>query len=142
ASDDASFFPGGLSGRLFRSARRKEAIAAAVQRLDEARLVGVVVQRLAGFQHRALEHTFGDVDIGPHRIQQFLFGDQPALPLGEVEQDGESLWRQRDLVRAAPQALVERIEPEGRELMSLWRHYTVTPSSPPNHDSRGLLALF
>ena len=59
----------------------EEPVAAAVQRLNEARLVHRVVQGLADFQYGALQDAFGDVNVGPDGVQQFLFGDQPAGPL-------------------------------------------------------------
>src|ERR1051325_11678459 len=74
------------------------------------------------------------MDVRPHRIQQLLLSDQPAGPRRQKQQDGKSLWRQRDLFASTPQALVHRIQPERVELVFPGRHRTVTPSSQADHD--------
>jgi hypothetical protein len=94
---------------------RDESIPAPVDRLDELRRVCVVAERRAQLAHARLQHRFDDVRIGPHGIEQLVFGHQPARMRNQVAKQREILRGELQTPRAVPQrlvGLVQTIPPE------------------------------
>jgi hypothetical protein len=54
-----------------------------------------------------------DDGVGPDGAQQLLFGDEPAVPLDEVDQQVERLGGERNGLALAQEQPLGRIEPEG-----------------------------
>ena len=94
-----------------------EAVAALGQRLDEARLAGVVAEHLAQIQHVGTEDLGLDVGFRPESVEKLVVGDEAAGMLDQVTQDHEGPGRQSDLRSAGPQALIRGIETKTCKLL-------------------------
>ncbi len=92
ATDKAGTGAFGFAARFLRVAAGQEPVATAMKGLDEFGLIGIIIERPANFQDSPLQNAFGDVNIRPYRVEQFLLCDQPAPPFSQVEQHGKSFW--------------------------------------------------
>ena len=66
--------------------RRGEAVATLADRLDDAGLLGPLVEEAAQFAHRPVQHVVGDEDVRPDAGHQFLAGDDLARALGKRDE--------------------------------------------------------
>jgi hypothetical protein len=93
-----------------------EAKAAAMNRLDEGRRLGVVAQRDAQLADRLRQRVRRDCDVTPDGVQQLVFRDEHAGTLDEVEEDRPRL-RPQWYSDASPGELAPtQIEAESSEL--------------------------
>ena len=112
-----------------RGGRGDEAVAAARQRLDEARVVGVVAERRAQAFHRGVEAVF-EVHVGavgPELPAQLLPRHHVARPPQQQPEDLERLFLQAD-ARAFPTAARATVRPVRRPRTG-WRLPTL-PACP------------
>jgi len=103
----------GIGGRLARCLRGERAdpsIAATVERLDEARLAGVVAERLAEVADRHAQDGVDDVRIRPQRVEQRVLGHELARAREQVLEQAKRVARQLDAPVTQPEALVDPIE--------------------------------
>ena len=91
---------------------RNEPIAAAMDGLNNLRLLRIVAKRRPDLADRDLEHGVANEDSRPDGVEQVVLRDQAAAVLGEAPQQGKGLGRERDLLAAAPDTLVRPIELE------------------------------
>ena len=94
----------------------EKTISAAVDRLDIARLLRVVAERLPQEADRLGQRRIGDERILPDRIDQLLARDDLAWPRDEQAEHADDARRQRYFLAGAPEQLVRRIEDEGAEV--------------------------
>src|SRR4051794_33097561 len=87
-----------------------------MRRLDEARRLGIVGQRLANLPDRHLEDGVADERVLPDRADQMLLGHQLPGTAEQVLEDRERLRPQLDGLRPFPEALVHEVEREGIEM--------------------------
>src|SRR5690606_27058590 len=99
----------GAGARVF-DERRDELVAAAVQRLDDALLSGVVAERTARLVHRARERRLRDVLPCPKPFQQFVFADDACSMLDQVDDELEHARLDRDGFAAYEQSITGRID--------------------------------
>ena len=121
----------GPAGRLRRRVDdADEAIAAPVRRFDEAGGLGVVVQRFAELANGDFEDGIADEGIPPDRGDQVFLGDELSGPPQQVLEDREGLGPELDRTRASPQALVDQVERERRELNTAFRGHEMSGRNP------------
>jgi len=82
---------------------------------DETRLAGYVSESFAQFEDVRSEDFGLDIGFWPDGFEQFLLGNKAAGMVNEVAEDGESFRRKVNADRFPPEALIDKIEPEGRE---------------------------
>ena len=104
---------------VFGHHRCDEPVAPPVGGLDELRRVRVVAERAPHVANGALQHRLADEDVRPDGVEQFLFGDEAAGARGEVFEQRERLWRERDGRGAAQELSPFGIESEFRECQNL-----------------------
>ena len=73
-----------------------EAVAGGGDGFDEAGFTGIVVEGFAEQADGAGQGVFGDGGIAPDGVEQFLFADEAAAVLNEVEQQAEGLGLEGD----------------------------------------------
>ena len=113
------------SGRFsqFRIANgRYELVPAPGQGLDISGILRIISQQVSDFKHVTLQNLGLYMSVGPHGIQEFVLRNQPAGAVHQISQNGERLRLQgKALVFAAvatpPKTLVDRVQPEWRELL-------------------------
>ncbi len=115
-----------------RADRRDETVSAARHGLDEARIPGIVSERLAHFQHVVLQNLGIDIRLGPQGAENLVLRHQPARVLHQVSKHVECLGGQRSAlvlsrIPAAPQTQIDRVEPESRKLHD--EHTVITSSA-------------
>ncbi len=98
-----------------------EPVAAPGQRLDVPRPLRLVLQHSPEVKDLVLDDLGLDRGAGPDRVEQLPVGHQLPGVLDEVVEDAELRRRQQNALlpagaSAAPEALVRRVEAEGREL--------------------------
>ncbi len=86
---------------------------------------------------------FGDVKIGPHRLEKLVLADKLPSALGEMPEHTERLWRQRDAIFAAPEQGVVAVKDEvaEREPAPLSLHLILYARSLHPLDARPTLIL-
>ena len=101
-------------GRVERH-RGHEAVAAAVDGLDERRLLRIVAQDLAELAHGLRQRGLGDVRVLPNGVHQRLLGYDAARTRDEVLKDAQDARRQRELHAVSGQDAVGAVETESAE---------------------------
>src|SRR6185503_16455465 len=101
-------------------------------RLDVARGVRIVVERFADAAHRDLEHGLRDVRALPQLRDELVAADDRARPRGEVAEDGERPWLERDRFVAFREPSGGDVQPIGTEPDSTARvlHAPAAPAWP------------
>ena len=89
-----------------------EAIAAAVDRLDDVLAGGVIVERLPRRGDASWEHRLAHELPGPEMLEQLVLGDDAVATLDEVAQDVEDLRLELHEPRTSPQLEEIRVELE------------------------------
>ena len=91
-----------------------EAVTAAVQRLDIPRPPRMVAERLAQFLDARHQRGIAHGDLGPHRAEQLLLGDDLAGTAGHVGQQRKGLGGEPHLAVAGHQsdARLKTVAPE------------------------------
>jgi hypothetical protein len=107
--------PGGCRLVRFRH-RSDEAIAAAMDRLDELRRLRIVGQHPADLADADLQGSVADEDPRPDPVEELVFRHEPARPLRQTLQDRKSFRGQREGLRPEPQGRIRDFEAEGTEL--------------------------
>jgi hypothetical protein len=102
---------------------RDELVAALGERLDEAGRLRVVAEYPPDLEDVPPEHFGLHVGVGPDGAEQLLVAHQPPGVLDEVGEHRERLRHQRDPHVAAPQALIDEVQPKRRKR----RHVAVAP---------------
>ena len=87
-----------------------EAVAAPVNRLNVARIPGVVAKGLTKLGNPNLEHGFGHRSLWPDLVEQLFFRRQPPPIPHQVAQDVERLRFELDLLLTAPYTLVRLVQ--------------------------------
>ena len=95
---------------------RDEAIAAAVNGLDEAGRGRRVAEGLADLGHADLEHPVGHVRVGPDSIEELVLRDELAGALDQRQQDVEGLGVQPDRAGVLLELPVGAVESEAVEV--------------------------
>ena len=98
---------------------RNEADAAAVDRLDEEGMAGIVAERPAQLGDHLRHGSGPDFHVRPDGVEQLRGGREPTRVLDEISQDMEGLGSQIDRRVCPPQPLILEIEPERRKLKHL-----------------------
>ncbi len=75
----------------------------------------VVAQRLAQHAHRLGERVIADEGARPHGLHQRLLRHQPPGLLEQAREQRQRARRQRHLLAAAPERLLDEVEAEGAE---------------------------
>jgi hypothetical protein len=129
--------------RLVRGARAlardrgDEAVAAAMNGLDEARRARVVAEELADLADRDGEHRVADGGLGPDVREQVRLGDELLRPRRQVVQHRQHLRRHRQRLTAAPKAAVGWVDAkvaEGKDRAG--RHLPSFGRNPPRSVKR------
>ena len=120
---------GHLSGRRFGEAG-DESVAAAVPRLDEARLLRIVFERPAQLLDARRERIVADGRAAPDRGEQAAFRDRLSGVHDELLQHAGRLRRQPDLGRAAPQTSGPGLEPIAVEADARVPSRSLSPPRP------------
>ncbi len=97
--------------------RRDELIPALRNRANELRLVAPVAEHLPDPEDVLLYHFLIHEGVGPQRLEDFVLRDDPPRVVDEVPQQVEGLRRERDALVAAPEAVIDGVEPERVELL-------------------------
>jgi hypothetical protein len=114
--------------------RRDEAVPHALDRLDEARSIGIVTQEIAQPGDARLEHGRGDVDLGPDGAQQLFLGDQAPWMPDEVLQHRKRLGCNGKPFGALREREFAGIELKGAEVQLPRLHgRTVAPPAADRH---------
>ncbi len=113
----------------------RKAIAAPRHRRDDA--VAVRSQRLTQREHRLFYVGFLDNAARPRRIEQFVFGDDPAGIADQMDQHLEDRRRQRQWRGVAAQPPAAHVQPEGTEGVDILVLFQ-TASADVFNDSRRL----
>ena len=98
---------------------RNEADAAAVDRLDEEGMAGIVAERPAQLGDHLRHGSGPDFHVRPDGVAQLGGGREPTRVLDEISQDLEGLGSQVHRRVCPPQTLILEIEPERRKLEHL-----------------------
>ena len=95
-----------------------------------ARLLCIVIQRPADLTDAHLERGVADEHVGPDRVEQFLFRDEPSGVLHEVAQHVECLGRQRNVAAVAFQTGAREVErarsEDERRITGSWKLLSCT----------------
>lgn len=102
--------------------RRDEAVAAPRDRLDEPRIARLVAECLAQLRNRLGKCVFGDVGVGPERVEQLLFGDERARRVEQMQQEIQQLRRQLHDGIVTMDAVARAIDEERAEAVVDMRH--------------------
>jgi hypothetical protein len=94
-----------------------EPVPSTRNRFDE-RLVAVLAECLPHCEHVIREVALFDERVGPDFSEELVFGDDPACPGGERQQDVERLGRQRHRPAAAQQHTLGHVEREVAKLQT------------------------
>jgi len=94
--------------RLFR--RGHEAIATAVQRLDEPLRLPCVTDRLTGLFDAGIQRGLTDELLGPQVIEKLLPGDDSSAMGDEIEQDIKHFRAELDHHACAAQFIAARVQ--------------------------------
>src|SRR5262249_38674702 len=89
---------------------RDESIAAARDRLDEARLIGFVPEGAGDPQNDRPQAAVGPVRAPPHGAQQVVLPDELAGILDQATEHRERLRRERDRLALVQEPLVGEVE--------------------------------
>ncbi len=88
----------------------KEAIAAAVDRLDDLRTPGVVADGLANLLDGRGQDRLRNRETRPDEVEQFVLGDQCLRPLHQRPEQRQRLSAKADLLVGQPESLVPHVE--------------------------------
>lgn len=93
-----------------------------MQSLDKEGLARPVAQRASEIEDELFYSLRLDMSVWPHRVEQLVMRHQLTGVLHQMAQNRERLGRQQDALLisfrpAAPQTLVDGVEPEWRKLL-------------------------
>lgn len=108
-----------------------------MNRLDESRRAAHVVQRLANLRYCHLQHSFGNMGVGPDRVQEVVLGHQLPGALCQKMQHRVSFGGKRNGFSILPQLLVGGIERERwKDDLLRFRHESCTIVSSLSSDAK------
>ena len=113
-----------------RANRADEPESAPMDRLDVARSIRGVLQRLAQIADAARQGGVADDGVPPHGGEQVVLGHQAEGTLDEEPENGERLRRQVKTPLSAPRRLVGGLDANDGRVFSSWRTHLSASRAP------------